>query len=323
MPAVHHNIGLMLMRLGRFGEAIQPFIEALRLDPDYRNARYTSVMPTHDSVGMTRRSIPGRSFLNWCPAAQGPPQSRVELHVRGTTGRGRSDRCAELPADRRLAGSEFPVHGAGGTPGVPAIRRRGAWDPGRSHRRLNTAVWPYPVVAYMRGELTADRLMEIAATNDQKTEAHTYVGMDLLLKGRVQDAREHFVWVPTTATSASLSTRCSGRTRPDVGDVAVPQKEPTRRSRSLRDVGPIVTRVHAASRSPARRRSQPAIRFQLANVRVTILDSDHSTNIRPTVRPSHVGIGVPHRHHREEHGRERRDATENGHDADDHLATGQ
>jgi len=61
--------------------------------------------------------------------------------------------------------------------------------------RLNTAVWPYPVVAYMRGELTADRLMEIAATNDQKTEAHTYVGMDLLLKGRVQDAREHFVWV--------------------------------------------------------------------------------------------------------------------------------
>ena len=61
--------------------------------------------------------------------------------------------------------------------------------------RLNTAVWPYPVVAYMRGEVTADRLMEIAATNDQKTEAHTYVGMDLLLKGRVQDAREHFVWV--------------------------------------------------------------------------------------------------------------------------------
>ena len=60
--------------------------------------------------------------------------------------------------------------------------------------RLNTAAWPYPIVAYMRGELTADRLMEIAATNDQKTEAHTYLGMDLLLRGRAQDAREHFVW---------------------------------------------------------------------------------------------------------------------------------
>jgi Flp pilus assembly protein TadD len=33
VPAVHHNIGLMLMRLGRFGDAIQPFSEALRLDP--------------------------------------------------------------------------------------------------------------------------------------------------------------------------------------------------------------------------------------------------------------------------------------------------
>jgi hypothetical protein len=37
--------------------------------------------------------------------------------------------------------------------------------------------------------------MQIAATNDHKTEAHTYVGMDLLLEGRVDDAREHFAWV--------------------------------------------------------------------------------------------------------------------------------
>ena len=40
VPAVHHNIGLMLMRLGRSGQALEPFIEALRLEPDYRNARY-------------------------------------------------------------------------------------------------------------------------------------------------------------------------------------------------------------------------------------------------------------------------------------------
>ena len=61
--------------------------------------------------------------------------------------------------------------------------------------RLNISVWPYPVIAYLRRELTADRLMEAAVTNNDKTEAHTYVGMDLLLQGRVEDAREHFQWV--------------------------------------------------------------------------------------------------------------------------------
>jgi hypothetical protein len=47
----------------------------------------------------------------------------------------------------------------------------------------------------MRGELTVDRLMAVAASNDQKTEAHAYAGMELLLRGRADEAREHFRWV--------------------------------------------------------------------------------------------------------------------------------
>ena len=34
-----------------------------------------------------------------------------------------------------------------------------------------------------------------ADTNDRKTEAHTYLGMDPLLKGKPDEARTHFEWV--------------------------------------------------------------------------------------------------------------------------------
>ncbi|MEN3336863.1 MAG: hypothetical protein V7647_539 [Acidobacteriota bacterium] len=43
--------------------------------------------------------------------------------------------------------------------------------------------------------MSADQLFEIAASNNDRTEAHAYVGMDLLLKGHPEDARRHFEWV--------------------------------------------------------------------------------------------------------------------------------
>ncbi len=52
---------------------------------------------------------------------------------------------------------------------------------------------------------------------------------------------------------------------------------------------PVVTRLHAASRRPARRRSQPATWFQLANVWLTNLRSLVYTRRLPTVAPRREG----------------------------------
>jgi tetratricopeptide (TPR) repeat protein len=196
VPAVHHNIGLMLMRLGRFGEAIEPFIEALRLDPHYRNARY------HLSHAYTQLGRYDEAIDSWTKFLELVPGGKEALHSRAWnylyTGRQGAAAATDARSFLRTAGWRDQS-----SPYMVLVAHLGCRQSGEEARgildeaaaRLNTAVWPYPVVAYMRGELTVDRLMEIAATNDQKTEAHTYVGMDLLLKGRVQDAREHFVWV--------------------------------------------------------------------------------------------------------------------------------
>lgn len=40
-----------------------------------------------------------------------------------------------------------------------------------------------------------DALVTAASNNDRKTGAHAYLGMDLLVGGRIADAREHFLWL--------------------------------------------------------------------------------------------------------------------------------
>ena len=178
VPAVHHNIGLMLMRLGRFGQAVQPFVEALRLIPATATRGTTSVMPIHNSAGMTRRSIPGRSFSNWCPAAQRPSSI-----ARGTT----CTRDSRARPQRPMRGASCgPPAGAIGAPRswcwwhTWGYRQSGAEARGildEAAARLNTTVWPYPVVAYMRGELTADRLMENRG-HERPENRSTYVCRD-------------------------------------------------------------------------------------------------------------------------------------------------
>jgi hypothetical protein len=37
--------------------------------------------------------------------------------------------------------------------------------------------------------------MQLATDNDKKTEAPTYLGMDLLLKEKNDEAKTHFAWI--------------------------------------------------------------------------------------------------------------------------------
>lgn len=61
--------------------------------------------------------------------------------------------------------------------------------------RLDAADWPYPVIRYLRREITAEKLLELATDNDKLTEAHAYVGLDLSLAGSADAALTHLRWV--------------------------------------------------------------------------------------------------------------------------------
>jgi lipoprotein NlpI len=61
--------------------------------------------------------------------------------------------------------------------------------------KIKTRGWPYSIIRYLKGEVGADELLQLATDNDKKTETHAYMGMDLLLKGKSDEARTHFEWV--------------------------------------------------------------------------------------------------------------------------------
>lgn len=61
--------------------------------------------------------------------------------------------------------------------------------------RLDAGEWPYPVFKYLHRDITAQQLLDLAIDNDKQTEAHTYIGLDLSMAGRRDEALEHLRWV--------------------------------------------------------------------------------------------------------------------------------
>ena len=52
------------------------------------------------------------------------------------------------------------------------------------------------MIGYLRGDLTADALLaQAGSNNDRLTEAHGYLGMDLLLKDQKDGALQQLRWV--------------------------------------------------------------------------------------------------------------------------------
>lgn len=57
------------------------------------------------------------------------------------------------------------------------------------------AVWPYPIVRHLLGELSAQALLNLATDDDKKTEAQAYAGINLSLSGKPEEAITHLRWV--------------------------------------------------------------------------------------------------------------------------------
>ena len=55
--------------------------------------------------------------------------------------------------------------------------------------------WPYPVIRYLRNEISEQQMIAQAKDTDQLTEAKTFVGLDLSFKGRKDEAKSHLRWV--------------------------------------------------------------------------------------------------------------------------------
>jgi tetratricopeptide (TPR) repeat protein len=195
---VHHNIGLLFMKRGRFAEAIAPFEEALRLDPRYRNARYF-LADAYTKTGNYSKGID-----SWTKFLELVPNGPDALTNRSWTYFYEGGHGREAAADARkfldVHGWEQPT-----SPYLAILANLGYRESEMNEeaqaildeaiRKLKSESWPFGVLRYLKQEISSEELLQLAVDNDKKTEAHTYIGMDLLLSGKRDEAQTQFEWV--------------------------------------------------------------------------------------------------------------------------------
>jgi tetratricopeptide (TPR) repeat protein len=65
--------------------------------------------------------------------------------------------------------------------------------------------WPKPILKYLKRVIDEKKLIDAAATPDQKSEAHAYLAVDLSIAGKHADAAEHLKWLAENGNKRSLS----------------------------------------------------------------------------------------------------------------------
>ncbi|MDX2032173.1 MAG: tetratricopeptide repeat protein [Blastocatellia bacterium] len=198
VPAVHHNIGLMLVRLGKGAEAIPRFEEALRLNPAYQNARYL-LSNAYSRAGRYEEAVD-----SWTRFLQLRPRGREALQNRAWN-RMYLGKEGDAAASDALQFLEVAGWRDAASPFMALIAHLGYRRAGRdaeardvlaeAEKHCDRLVWPYAIIQCLRGEISPEELLQMANDAEKKTEAHTYLGMDLLLNGRLDEARGHFAWV--------------------------------------------------------------------------------------------------------------------------------
>jgi tetratricopeptide (TPR) repeat protein len=75
--------------------------------------------------------------------------------------------------------------------------------------KLDKTLWPYSVLRYLNREISSENLLEVSAKSEKKSEAHTFIGLDLALNDENAAAATHFQWVKSNGNKNSNEYRLS------------------------------------------------------------------------------------------------------------------
>jgi tetratricopeptide (TPR) repeat protein len=158
----HTGRGRVWRAKKEYDKALADFDEALRLDPCYVAAHHsravTRLLASRDGV-----SEAARSYLD-LDGWRTPFATYVALYIH---------------LDHRLAQRDDEA--------------RRLLD--EAMTRCDTKKWPYPILRYLRKEIDAQALLAAASDDAERTEAQTYLGLDLVNSGHPNQAIPYLRWV--------------------------------------------------------------------------------------------------------------------------------
>ncbi|MBV9960246.1 MAG: tetratricopeptide repeat protein, partial [Acidobacteria bacterium] len=160
---LHRQLAFTYAELRRDAEAIESYTQALKLEPrsteNYLSRSYLNLRQARGNYAVAD----ALSYLNlegW--REKGSPYMALVAYL-------------GCKRERRAADAEKVLANA--------------------LANCDADAWPYPVLRYLKGELTAQQLLAGAKDNDQLTEAHAYLGVNLSIGGERDEAVAHLRWV--------------------------------------------------------------------------------------------------------------------------------
>ena len=197
-PAPFHNLGLTLNRMGRYADAIEPFKACLQIDPNHKSARFNLAID-YSKTGHYSEAVDSLTqYLELAPDETNGLVNRSWNYIY----LGNSGKAAALDAQRYLKLYGWRTNPSAYQAIVSIIGYRSAGMDAeakasveQAQKRLEPGTWQYNLIRFFAGEITGDELLKIASKNDERTEAHAYIGEDLRLKGFTEEPKTHFQWV--------------------------------------------------------------------------------------------------------------------------------
>ena len=196
--AVYHNLGTGYAALERHVDAVSAYQKALQFNPSWSWGSVLSIGRSYAALDRLDEAISAYdAVIEFQPSDEAAYRSRAGLYLRKGNG---SSAVADAKSYLKIKGwrgnnSLYVVF-----IGYFALRQMQQTD--AANRFLDDALskakkndWPFPVLRYLRKETKEQDLLAIASDIGRMTEARTYIGLDLSLSGKVEDALGHLNWV--------------------------------------------------------------------------------------------------------------------------------
>jgi tetratricopeptide (TPR) repeat protein len=206
---IYNGLGIANYRLGRHEEAIAAIKQAVRLNPNFANA-YINLGNWYNDLGRYEEAVDSYTqVIRIAPKFPSGYFNRSLLYMYlGRGGMAADDARTFLSvADWYRERSPYMVILA-----VLGYRQAARADEATkildlAAKRCNTSEWPYPIIRYLRQEITAQGLLDLASDNDRMTEAHAYIGMTLSVAGQREESLKHLQWVKENGNKGFIEYR--------------------------------------------------------------------------------------------------------------------
>jgi lipoprotein NlpI len=158
----YYNRGNAYSDLGQYDRAVNDYSQAIRLNADYSGAYYNRAI-AYIFLAQGDAAADARSYLN----LKGWKDERSQYMVI-------FGHLSERRERKDTQGRQILADAA---------------------TNCDTSVWPYPVIRYLGREISSEDLLAAATDRDKQTEARTYIGLDLSLSEKRDEALTYLQWV--------------------------------------------------------------------------------------------------------------------------------